>query len=207
MTTTGLPVFSASDSMNVEPSNRPSEKSGAVLNGTLTTLVPAISFCCRPNQSRNSRPTTTAPDAGRHGRGQPGPPSGPARSCLLLDRHGAQSSDALEWVATNVTQLEARNLQDRQIGALVATTSTPSRTLQRGFSDVSAPAHFDGARAEQSAPARAAGADRAADRPQGPVLPGAHGGDGAAAAAGLQDVTIGPPWRCLPPAAAVWKPR
>src|SRR2546425_10182306 len=72
-TTTGLPVFKASDNVNVEPSKRPSEKSGAFVKGTVTTLVPAISFCCRPNHNRKSNPTTRNPEnaaiaAGSHGR-------------------------------------------------------------------------------------------------------------------------------------------
>ena len=69
LTTTGLPDLSASDRLKVEPSNKPSEKSGAFVNGTLTTLLPAISFCCSPNHSRNSSPTTTAPDAAANAAG------------------------------------------------------------------------------------------------------------------------------------------
>src|SRR6266508_4716409 len=72
-TTTGWPLSSASDSLKVDPSNMPNEKSGAVVNGTLTTLLPTNSFCCSPHHSKASRLTTTKPEpadraAGSHGR-------------------------------------------------------------------------------------------------------------------------------------------
>src|SRR5438045_565531 len=72
-TTTGLPVFNTSESVKVEPSNKPSEKSGAVVKGTFTTFELATSFACRPNQSKNNKATTTNPEmpamaAGSHGR-------------------------------------------------------------------------------------------------------------------------------------------
>src|SRR3979409_1569364 len=63
LTTTGFPELSASESVNVDPSKRPSEKLGALVKGTLTTLLPAIFFCCSPNHSRSSSPTPPAPDA------------------------------------------------------------------------------------------------------------------------------------------------
>src|SRR6266852_361402 len=83
--TTGLPLAKVSESLKVEPSNKPREKSGAFVNGTLTTLLPATSFCCRPNHSRNSKPTTTAA-AAAVGRA----PGGPQRPVLpgCHGRHG-----------------------------------------------------------------------------------------------------------------------
>ena len=63
-------------------------------------------------------------------------------------------------------------------------------SFRRRGSSLPTPADLDGARPEQPAPARAAGVDRAAGGPQGPVLPGRHGRDGGAVAPGLQDLAI-----------------
>src|SRR5262245_14411007 len=71
-TTTGRPDWSVSDSVKVEPSNRPSEKLGALVNGTLTTFAPATSFCCSPHHSKTSRPTTTKPETAARAAGNQG---------------------------------------------------------------------------------------------------------------------------------------
>src|SRR3954468_10864869 len=72
LTTTGLPDFSASERVKVDPSNSPSENSGAFENGTLTTLAPAISFCCKPHHNKTSKPTTTKPETAANAAGNQG---------------------------------------------------------------------------------------------------------------------------------------